>query len=165
MRKESVVDGVGRVILLTLVRGRSCARVGNCGALILGAPGGAGGAGGAGGETGTCTSWSDATVSSEPIVWSYGGLICGVSVVGVLDDGGLGLDGTNDGAGGSCGGSGGLLYGSTGGGSSGGFGEGRGCFSMSGIVMSGSKKSSGQSILVMSLQSSMLSNGSCSRSS
>ena len=91
--------------------------------------------------------------------------MCGVSVVGVPDDGGLGLDGTNDGAGGSCGGSGGLLYGSTGGGSSGGFGEGRGCFSMSGIVMSGSEKSSGQSILVMSLQSSMLSNGSCSRSS
>ena len=74
-------------------------------------------------------------------------------MVGMLDDGGLGLDGTIGGAGGSCGGSGGLLYGSTGGGSSGGFGEGRGCFNMSGSVMSGSEKSSGQSILVISLQS------------
>ena len=91
--------------------------------------------------------------------------MCGVYVVGVLDDGGLGLDGTNDGAGGSCGGSGGLLYGSTGGGSSGGFGEGRGCFNMSGIVMSGSESSSGQSMLVISLQSSRSSSGRCSNSS
>ena len=51
--------------------------------------------------------------------------MCGVCVVGVLDDGGLGLDGTFGGAGGSCGGSGGLLYGKLGGDSSGGFGRGR----------------------------------------
>ena len=48
-------------------------------------------------------------------------------MVGVLDDGGFGLDGTVGGAGGSCGGSGGLLYGKLGGDSSGGFGRGRGC--------------------------------------
>ena len=41
----------------------------------------------------------------------------------MLDDGGLGLDGTVGGAGGSCGGSGGLLYGKLGGDSSGGLVE------------------------------------------
>ena len=78
---------------------------------------------------------------------------CGTCVVGPVFPDGLGLDGTVDGAGGSCGGSGGLLYGKLGGASSGGFGRGRGCRGEGGIDMSGSEKSSGQSILVMSLQS------------
>ena len=91
--------------------------------------------------------------------------MCGVCVVGVLDDGGLGLDGTVGGAGGSCGGSGGLLYGKLGGASSGGFGRGRRRRGVGGIGMSGSEKSSGQSILVISLQSSRSSSGRCSNSS
>ena len=90
--------------------------------------------------------------------------MCGVYVVGVLDDGGLGLNGTVGGAGGSCGGSGGLLYGKLGGDSSGGFGRGRGCRGDGGIDMSGSEKSSGQSIFVISLQSKS-SNGKSSRAS
>ena len=85
-------------------------------------------------------------------------------MVGVLDDGGFGLDGTVGGAGGSCGGSGGLLYGKLGGDSSGGFGRGRRRGGVGGIDMSGSEKSSGQSILVMSLQSKS-SNGRSSSSS
>ena len=94
-----------------------------------------------------------------------GGATCGIRVDGPEFPDGLGRVGAVGGAGGSCGGSGGLLNGSAGGGSSGGFGVGRGCWSVSGIVMSGSEKSSGQSILVMSLQSSIVSNGKCSKSS
>ena len=90
--------------------------------------------------------------------------MCGVCTVGVLVDGGLGLDGTVGGAGGSCGGSGGLLYGKLGGDSSGGFGAGRGCCGEGGIDMSGSEKSSGQSIFVVSLQSDSSSDKSSSDS-
>ena len=75
--------------------------------------------------------------SSGPILWSYGGLICGVVVAGAELGDGLGLCGAVGGAGGSCGGSGGLLNGSSGGGSSGGFGTERG-ENICGMLMSGS---------------------------
>ena len=145
--------------------------------MILGAPGGAGGAGGAVGAVGTCSSASDMVVSCclsiELISPSgdsrnrrlVGATTCGKCIEGAELPDGLGLVDVVGGAGGSCGGSGGLLNGSVGGGSSGGFGVGRGCWSVSGIVMSGSEKSSGQSILVISLQSSIVYNGNCSKSS